>query len=210
MKKIILIIIFISFFLFTSFNVENYKKNDLYLLYYKHKTEKLELDYNSLVKENIPLFVSYYTILTSNKKILEEIIIQSINNEVPINLSLAVAQKESNFKVYAINYNYDSNGNIKSIDRGIFQLNNLSFPELTEKDFFDYKKNIYYGIKYLKYCIDSFNSYSQAISAYNGGHYKVKYNENVFEETYNYVSDVIRLYAILDQKLFAFLEEIND
>jgi len=209
MKKIILIFTLVSCFLFTSFNAESLQKDDLYLLYYKPETEKLlGLDYNSLVQENVSLFVSYYSKLTTNRQVLREIIIQSIENKVPINLSLAIAKKESNFRINAVNYNYDSDGNVKSIDRGIFQLNSLSFPGLTEEDFFNYKTNIYYGVRYLKYCIESFDSYSQAVSAYNGGHYRVENNENVFETaTYNYVSDVIESYAVLDKELLMFLKE---
>jgi len=114
-----------------------------------------------------------------------------------------IVKKESNFNVFAINYNTDDEGIVTSIDRGLFQLNNGSFPDLLEEDFYNIKINIYNGINYLKHCLDTFDSYSQAISAYNGGSKRVIANELAYEKaTYDYVSDVIDYYAQLDKEFY--------
>lgn len=203
-KSVLLICLVLCGFLFTSFNVQGFQKNDLILMYYKPNNQNLlGLDVNSIVELNVSKYIPYYVYLTPNKEIIREVIVQCIRQSVPINLAFAVIEKESQFNSRAININYDKDGNIKSIDRGLFQLNSLSFLNLNEEDFFNYKTNIYYGVRYLKYCIDSFDSYSQALSAYNGGHYRVTYNDDVYEQiTYQYVSDVIVLYAEFDKNFF--------
>jgi len=200
-----IVLLFFIFLIFTSFNSNDFKKNDLMLLYYKpNKEQLLGLDYNDIIKSDISSFLSYYTTLSTNKEVLKEIINQCIEQDVPINLAFSIVKKESSFKIRAINYNKDDKGNIKSIDRGLFQLNDKSFPNLTEDDFFNYKTNIFHGVKYLKYCIDSFDSYSQAISAYNGGHYRASFNNEI---TYEYVLEVINFYANLDKDLLIYLQE---
>ncbi|UKI53636.1 MAG: transglycosylase SLT domain-containing protein [Treponema sp.] len=53
-------------------------------------------------------------------------------NDIPLSLAFALAYTESHYNVNAVNKNRNS-----SIDRGLFQLNNRSFPQLKEEDFFN-------------------------------------------------------------------------
>ncbi|WP_455382511.1 transglycosylase SLT domain-containing protein, partial [Salinispira pacifica] len=78
-------------------------------------------------------------------------------------LAFSLAYVESKFEPVAVNVN---NG---SVDRGIFQLNNLSFPALSAGDFFHPETNIAYGIEHLRWCLDLSSSEQTAVAIYNAG-----------------------------------------
>ncbi|WP_461249005.1 transglycosylase SLT domain-containing protein, partial [Treponema sp. R6D11] len=69
---------------------------------------------------------------------------------VPAALAFALCWEESRFNPRAVGKpNRDG-----SIDRGLFQLNNRSFPELDTYMFFNVQHNARYGISHLRYCLD--------------------------------------------------------
>lgn len=101
-------------------------------------------------------------------------------------LLTAICETESNFKQYAVNKNYDG-----SYDRGLFQLNSNSFPNL--KNIYDIKINIYNGIKHFKWClIKSENNEIKALAMYNAGYGKVK-RYNVGEATLDYINKIMKI-----------------
>ncbi|TVQ22800.1 MAG: lytic transglycosylase domain-containing protein [Spirochaetaceae bacterium] len=84
-----------------------------------------------------------------------------------LNISLTLAYGlvwgESRFYPVAVNRN------ATSIDRGLFQLNSLTFRHLTEEDFFNIDVNTYHGLKYLRFCLDQGENDAQALAIYNAG-----------------------------------------
>ncbi|MCK7517974.1 MAG: lytic transglycosylase domain-containing protein [Ignavibacteriales bacterium] len=67
---------------------------------------------------------------------------------MPAALAFALAYEESQFQPRAINRNADS------VDRGLFQLNSKSFPNMTIEQFYDPALNARKGIAHLAYCLD--------------------------------------------------------
>jgi len=107
-------------------------------------------------------------------------------NNIEPELLVAIMKVESNFNPKAINYN--RNG---TIDRGLCQLNNVVFSNLTLKDFFDIETNIKYGSQFIKWCLDqSQNNLIKALAMYNAGVGNVL-NTKVGERTLNYIEKII-------------------
>ena len=175
------------------------KGTDDLVYYYKYdkfvqvdKNYLTGLDINNMIEKDSNMKMIYEN-WVGDKRIADEIIIRCIQYNVPLNLAFAVAKKESNFDPRAVNYNYDQYGQISSIDRGIFQLNSKSFPQLSEDQMFNYKTNILYGIAYLSYCIKSFDTNYESLVAYNAGHSNVlKVRSTV------YTQDILTIQASLD------------
>ena len=82
--------------------------------------------------------IDFFTEICNNREIAKTILYYSDQFNVPAALAFALSWEESNFHPRAVNRgNRDG-----SIDRGLFQLNNRSFPNLKLEDFFDIKTNI--------------------------------------------------------------------
>ncbi|MDR2246943.1 MAG: lytic transglycosylase domain-containing protein [Treponema sp.] len=90
--------------------------------------------------------------------------------DISPSLAFALCWAESRFNPTAVNRaNRDG-----SIDRGLFQLNNLSFPKLKEADFFNPSVNAYYGLAHLRWCLDASGSVVAGLAMYNAGTARVK------------------------------------
>ncbi len=83
--------------------------------------------------------------------------------DIPLSLAFSLAWGESRFRATAVNYNRTS------VDRGLFQLNSLTFRTLSEEDFFNPEVNTFHGLRYLEFCINQGADDSQALAIYNAG-----------------------------------------
>jgi soluble lytic murein transglycosylase-like protein len=83
--------------------------------------------------------------------------------DISLTLAFSLVWGESRFQPVAVNYNSTS------IDRGLFQLNSLTFRHLTEDDFFTPEVNAFHGLKYLEFCIRQGENEAQALAIYNAG-----------------------------------------
>jgi soluble lytic murein transglycosylase-like protein len=101
-------------------------------------------------------------------------------------LAFALCWAESRFNPTAVNRT-NRNG---SIDRGLFQLNNRSFPKLKEADFFNPAVNAYYGMAHLRWCLDAGGSVVAGLAMYNAGTGRVN-AEGAPKRTLDYVSGVL-------------------
>lgn len=149
------------------------------------KTEKpdfvMELFESPLAKEDV---INFFAKLTNNRDIAVTILENAQRNNIPPCLAFSLAWEESRYKPGAINRNADS------IDRGLFQLNSKSFPDLTEKEFFDPDISAYYGLAHLNLCFDQGGNTVAALAMYNAGAGKVRGN-NTPQRTLNYISRII-------------------
>ena len=66
----------------------------------------------------------FYFQITGDKNVSQAILTEAEANDIPISLAFALAYTESSYNAQAVNKNSN-----KTIDRGLFQLNNNSFPE---------------------------------------------------------------------------------
>lgn len=131
-----------------------------------------------------PMVEWFYTRLTSNRDVALAILENADKHDIAPSLAFALAYVESNFKPNAVNNNTN-----KTIDRGLFQLNNATFPKLTEKEFFDPNVSAKYGIAHLKFCLDVAGNDITALAMYNAGTTRVRSNKTP-QHTLNYVAKI--------------------
>ncbi len=152
----------------------------------EHKTQKTDLGLE-LYRSDLsrPSVVWFYNQITGNQDVTLAILTAADANDIPLSLAFALAYTESRYKVTAINSNTN-----KSIDRGLFQLNNRSFPSLSEEEFFNPYVSAKYGMGHLRFCLDTAGNEVSALAMYNAGTTKVRNNKTP-QVTLNYVSNIM-------------------
>jgi len=130
--------------------------------------------------------IEFFSSLCSNSEIAQVILDSADAYSVPPALAFALSWEESRFNPRATSRpNRDG-----SVDRGLFQLNSRSFPNLEPAAFFDVKSNAHYGISHLRYCLDSAASEISALAMYNAGTGRVR-TQGAPEVTLNYISRIL-------------------
>ena len=135
----------------------------------------------------------FYFQITGSREVTQAIITEAEKNDIPLSLAFSLAHTESNFNTNATNRNANS-----SIDRGLFQLNSNSFPELSEADFFDPFVSSRYGMAHLKFCLNTAGNEVSALAMYNAGTGRVRSNKTP-QSTLNYVGKIMSYQKMLDQ-----------
>jgi soluble lytic murein transglycosylase-like protein len=166
-----------------SINDINTQPESIITVISAQQSEKLA-EYLFTNPETREIVVDFFTEKTGNRKVSTQILVNSIAYGVPADLAFAVAWKESRFDSKAYNKNS------ASIDRGIFQLNNRSFPWMKIHEFYNEDINIRHGIKYLKYCIENTDDEVVALAWYNAGSGRVK-RKGAPSMTLYYISDIM-------------------
>ncbi len=115
------------------------------------------------IKLTRPLVESFYTRVTANVQITDAILEAADNYDISLPLAFSLAWAESSFQVRALNYNSHS------VDRGLFQLNSRTFPDLKEEQFYDPRTNADYGLAHFRYCIEIGRDELVALAMYNAG-----------------------------------------
>ena len=130
--------------------------------------------------------VEFFTGICLNREIAQAVLENADKFDISPALAFALSWEESRFNPMAVNkHNRDG-----SIDRGLFQLNNNSFPNLEITVFFDVNVNSYYGMGHLRYCLDMGSSEISALAMYNAGTGRVK-SSGAPEVTLNYISRIL-------------------
>jgi soluble lytic murein transglycosylase-like protein len=111
---------------------------------------------------------NFYFGVAGNASIGSIILEQASANDIPLPLAFALAWGESHFDARAFNRNP------QSVDRGLFQLNNRTFPGLRVEEFYDPRVNASLGLKHLRFCLDEADSELVALAMYNAGAVKVR------------------------------------
>ncbi len=111
--------------------------------------------------------IDFFTSITGSRIVALAILENAARNEVPHALAFALAYEESRYKTAAVGHNADS------IDRGLFQLNNKSFPKLNVEEFFDPQTNARHGMAHLSFCLEAGGNEVAALAMYNAGQTKV-------------------------------------
>jgi soluble lytic murein transglycosylase-like protein len=138
----------------------------------------------------------FYLHVTGNRDVAMAILESADKNDIPLSLAFALAYTESHYNIRAINNNKNN-----SIDRGLFQLNSSSFPQLTEADFFTPSTSARYGLAHLRFCLNVAGNEVSALAMYNAGTNKVRAN-NTPQTTLNYIGRIM-VYQQTLEKLFA-------
>nr|AGS53019.1 hypothetical protein [uncultured bacterium contig00031] len=130
--------------------------------------------------------IGFFSDICPNVEIVRAILNNADKFDVPPALAFALSWEESRFNPNAVNvFNRDG-----SIDRGLFQLNNRSFPNIELNVFFDIDSNAYYGIAHLRHCLDSGGSVVSALAMYNAGAGRVR-SSGTPEVTLDYISRIL-------------------
>lgn len=109
------------------------------------------------------MVIDYFCRLAGSDEIALSILYHADRDNVPLFLAFSLAYVESKYQAVAVNVNAGS------VDRGIFQLNNRSFPSLSVGDFFHPETNIAYGIDHLRWCLKYARDEQTALAVYNAG-----------------------------------------
>lgn len=141
----------------------------------------------------------FYLHVTGNRETAMAILEEAEKNDIPLSLAFALAYTESRYDSNAVNKNRNA-----SIDRGLFQLNNRSFPQLKEADFFNPAISAKYGMSHLRFCMNVAGNEVAALAMYNAGTSKVRAN-NTPQTTLNYVGKIKAYQEKLDR---LFSEEV--
>ncbi len=134
----------------------------------------------------------FYMNLTGSDEITKAILHYADVYDIPLSLAFSLSWEESKFYPNAVNKNYDS------IDRGLFQLNSKSFPHLKREDFYDPKINTFYGLRYLRTCLDEGGNEVVALAMYNAGRSRVKATGTP-QMTLDYISRILNYQKKIEQ-----------
>ncbi|MBQ3838202.1 MAG: lytic transglycosylase domain-containing protein [Treponema sp.] len=143
----------------------------------------------------------FYLRVTGNRDVTMAVLDAANREDIPLSLAFALCHTESRYNRYA--YNLNSNG---SIDRGLFQLNDRSFPHLAENDFYTAETSARVGMKHLRFCLNVAGNDLTAVAMYNAGVTRVR-NDQTPASTLRYVSRIASYRANLQT---AFAEEVLD
>jgi len=130
--------------------------------------------------------IDFFANICSSREIAQAILANADRFNVSPALTFALCWEESRFNPRAINRgNRDG-----SIDRGLFQLNNRSFPNLEIEVFYDIDVSARYGISHLRHCLDSGGTEVSALAMYNAGTGRVR-STGAPHVTLNYISRIL-------------------
>jgi hypothetical protein len=143
--------------------------------------------------------ISFFARLCGSEELAEIILEGAARYSIPPSLAFALGWEESRYNNQAVNCrNRDG-----SVDRGLFQLNNKSFPKLTEQEFFSPRMNTAYGMAHLRLCFDMGGSEITALAMYNAGTGRVR-SGGTPRQTLDYTARVLAVRRKIDR---IFLEE---
>ena len=134
----------------------------------------------------------FYLRVTGNRNTAFAILEAADRENIPLSLAFAVAYTESRFNSKAVNRNVNG-----SVDRGLFQLNDRSFPQLEDRDFFSPQVSASYGMKHLRFCRSVAKDDLVATAMYNAGVSGVKNNQTP-KSTLAYVSNIAKYRSQLE------------
>lgn len=137
---------------------------------------------NPEIQESV---IEFFTELCGSWEVAISVLSNADLFEIPPSLAFALCWQESRFNPRAYN-NANENG---SIDRGLFQLNNRTFPDMEVSDFYNPEINAYYGMRHLSSCIDMGGTEIIALTIYNAGLGRVR-NTGAPFKTLQYVSRI--------------------
>ena len=153
--------------------------------------------------------IKFFTGICSSRDIAAAILDNSDTYEISPALAFALSWEESQFNPRAINRS-NSDG---SIDRGLFQLNNRSFPHLDLASFFDIGLNSRHGIAHLRHCLNLSGNEITALAMYNAGSGRVR-GHGAPRVTLDYINRILnnreKIEKRFEERLNSLLITINE
>lgn len=141
----------------------------------------------------------FYLRVTGNRDVTMAVLDAANREDIPLDLAFALCHTESRYNRYA--YNLNANG---SVDRGLFQLNDRTFPRLEESEFYAAETSARLGMKHLRFCLNVAGNDLTAVAMYNAGVSRVR-NDQTPSSTLRYVN---RIASYRSNLKTAFEEEV--
>jgi hypothetical protein len=164
--------------------------------------EGLERSDPILVAYRDPLFrdwvAAFFGDLTGSPELAAVVLANSEAFNISPSLAFALCWEESRYNPRAVN---TKNRN-QTIDRGLFQLNSASFPDLGEEDFFNPGVNARYGLAHLRWCLDNAGTEVAGLAMYNAGTGRVR-SGGTPKNTLDYISRILRQQRIIEDLFLA-------
>lgn len=131
--------------------------------------------------------LKFFEGITGSEKISEVILSNAVIHNIPPALAFALCEAESSYTPRAVNRS-NRNG---TVDRGLFQLNSATFPDLAAEEFFDIDENAKLGLGHLRWCLDTAGTEVAALALYNAGSGTVN-SARTGMTTLNYISRILK------------------
>lgn len=129
--------------------------------------------------------VDFFADVTGSEKIAVAVLDTSDEFDVKPTKAFGIAFIESSYRSDAVNQNNDG-----SIDRGLFQLNDRTFPNLGDDDFFHPETSAWYGIRHFSFALDRVDGdFLTAVAIYNAGPSRVL-NDEIPDSTQAYMQRI--------------------
>jgi hypothetical protein len=138
--------------------------------------------------------VDFFSPIVNSPELAAIILTNADSFNISPSLAFALCWEESRYDFRAVNRN-NRNG---SVDRGLFQLNGSSFPQIQEEDFFNPSINAYYAMAHLRWCIDTGGSVIAGLAMYNAGTTRVR-QDNTPKKTLDYISRVLEYQSRIEE-----------
>jgi len=165
----------------------------------------LELYRDSASRERV---IDFFSEICASREIAEVILSSAETFDIPAALAVALAWEESRFDPRAVN----SQNRDHSIDRGLFQLNDRSFPLLGIQAFFNPWVNARYGMNHLRYFLDTGGSEIAALAMYNAGAGRVN-SSGTPRSTLDYISRIMnnrtKIESVFQEREARFQEQLE-
>jgi hypothetical protein len=144
----------------------------------------LEAYRNEITRDQV---VTFFEAITGSRELAAVVLANAAAFDISPALAFSLCWEESQYKPRAVN---KKNRNL-SIDRGLFQLNNASFPNLAEEDFYNPSINAWYGLSHLRWCLDNAGTEVAGLAMYNAGTGRVR-SGGTPKNTLDYISRILK------------------
>ena len=130
--------------------------------------------------------LEFFGELTGSEAVAAAIVKHASALNVPPALAFALCWEESRYNPQAFNRNRN-----ETVDRGLFQLNSATFPELATDDFYDLDINSSRGLAHLRWCLDTAGTDVAGLAMYNAGTTRVR-SAGTPKGTLDYISRILK------------------
>ena len=141
--------------------------------------------------------VTFFKDLTGSQDVAKVILSNASTLNISPALAFALCWEESHYNSRAFNRNRN-----ETIDRGLFQLNSATFPDLTVDDFYDPEINASHGLSHLRWCLDNAGTEVAGLAMYNAGSSRVS-SAGAPKKTLDYISRVLEQQQRIERRFLA-------
>jgi hypothetical protein len=161
----------------------------------------LEIYRNKVFRERVE---DFFGAIMGSRELAQTVLANAALFDIPPALAFSLCWEESRYNPRAVNR---KNRNL-TVDRGLFQLNNASFPQLKEDQFFNPELNSRYGLSHLRWCLDTAGTEVAALAMYNAGTGRVS-SGGTPKMTLDYISRILDRERKIEQLFLAEYERIT-